>query len=982
MCTFNTLLSFLTDSTNAMTRGLLFAVFLLTCSISQGQLLNWSPSFIREDANPVEITVDALKGNKGLKDFSGDVYVHIGVITTSSASSTDWKYSKFTWGTADAQAKATSLGNNKWKYTINGGLRNFFAIANTAEKILRIAILFRSSNGNTVQRNADGSDMYVPVYEAGLQVRLDQPLRQPTYNPVPEPLTLLVGDNLGINAIASESASLTLLFNGMIVSTQSSASAIAENVVISSEGSQEIVVRAESGATLKTDTIRFFVAGSTPVLPLPAGVRDGINYEAGDTSVILVLFAPGKTRVSVLAEFNNWTETLSGQMNKTPDGNRFWVRITGLTPGTEYAYQFLVDGQLKIADYYAEKVLDPDNDRFIPSETYPGLKAYPAGKTTGIVSVLQTGKPAYNWKTTTFTRPDKRNLIVYELLVRDFVAKQNYQTLIDTLSYLKRLGINVIELMPVNEFEGNNSWGYNPSFYFAPDKAYGTENKLREFIDSCHQNGIAVVLDIALNHSFGQSPMVQLYFDAAAGKPAVNNPWFNTDARHPFNVGYDINHESQATKDFVDRVVEHWLANYRIDGFRWDLSKGFTQVNNPNDVTAWSRYDASRIAIWKRIYNTMQVYSAGSYCILEHFADNNEETELSDYGMLLWGNLNFNFNEATMGFIPSSNFENGIHTKRNWRKPHLVTYQESHDEERLMFKNNSFGNSSNTGHNVRDPLIGLKRNEMAAAFWSMIPGPKMLWQFGEVGYDYSITWCPATNTIPLPYPNQACRTDPKPPRWDYVTQPNRLSLYNTYARLLELRRNPDYLLTFTTDTVAWDLSGSIKWMSTSGGALKVMVVGNFDVTTKTGSVTFPDAGTWYSYLGSGNRVATGSAENITLQPGEFYVYTSKDLNNPVTSVSDLRPDYSDNSLIVYPNPLAVNSKITYEIPETGRVNILLRNMQGQVVAHIFSGVKPKGRHSLPLQSGTLMVSDLPSGTYLLVVEANGRRMKNQVLVQH
>jgi 1,4-alpha-glucan branching enzyme len=195
--------------------------------------------------------------------------------------------------------------------------------------------------------------------------------------------------------------------------------------------------------------------------------------------------------------------------------------------------------------------------QYISASTYPNLKAYPTGKTSGIVSLLQTAKPVFNWQTTNFTRPDKRNLVIYELLIRDFVATQNFQTVKDTLSYLKRLGVNAIEIMPFNEFEGNDSWGYNPSFYFAPDKAYGTETAVRQFVDECHRQGIAVIMDMVLNHSFGSSPMVQLYWDAANNQPAANSPWFNQVATHPFNVGYDFNHEAQATKDFVDRVVEH-----------------------------------------------------------------------------------------------------------------------------------------------------------------------------------------------------------------------------------------------------------------------------------------------------------------------------------------------------------------------------------------------------------------------------------------
>jgi len=109
----------------------------------------------------------------------------------------------------------------------------------------------------------------------------------------------------------------------------------------------------------------------------------------------------------------------------------------------------VIDGDLKVADIYSEKILDPWNDQYIPAANYPSLKPYPSGQ-SNIVSVLQTAKPTYNWTVNNFTRPDKRNLVIYELLVRDFVSAQNWQTMKDTLTYLKRLGINAIELMPVN----------------------------------------------------------------------------------------------------------------------------------------------------------------------------------------------------------------------------------------------------------------------------------------------------------------------------------------------------------------------------------------------------------------------------------------------------------------------------------------------------------------------------------------------------
>ena len=860
----------------------LLLVFCLFIFCAQAQLLTWTPDFIKESDASVTITVDATKGNLGLNNYATttDVYVHTGVITNLSTSSGDWKHSKFTWGTPTVAAQCTYLGSNKWSYTITGGLRTFYNVTDPSEKILKIAILFRNGSGAAVQRNIDGSDMYVPVYESGLNVRLTTPFSQPKYDPIPELIVKAVGESVSITAKSSQNAELKLFLNGTQVgSTVASGTTISTTPTITAAGTQQIIAQAISGVT-KRDTITFFVTPPTVAAALPDGVRDGINYYPDGTKATLVLYAPNKTNVRVIGDFNNWTELVNYQMNKTPDGLRYWLTITGLTPGTEYGYQYLIDNTLTVADIYSEKVLDPWNDQYIPAETYPNLKPYPVGKTSGIVSVLQTSKPAYEWQVNNFSKPNKSNLVIYELLIRDFVATQRWKTVKDSLPYLKRLGISAIELMPVNEFEGNNSWGYNPDYYFAPDKNYGTDTDFKAFIDECHKNGIAVIMDIAMNHAFGLSPTVQMYFNTATNKPAANNPWHNVDATHPFNVGYDFNHESQATKDLVDRVVEHWLVTYKIDGFRWDLSKGFTQTNSGADVNAWSNYDQSRINIWKRIYGKMQTLAPNSYCILEHFANNSEEIELSNSGMLLWGNGNHDYNEATMGYVATSNFSYSIFTNRGWTNPNLVSYMESHDEERLMYKNEQFGNST-TGpppYSVKSLSTGLKRNAMAASFWAMTPAPKMLWQFGELGYDTTINACNNGTA-----PSNDCRVSPKPIKWDYLNNANRKALYDVFVKLFSLRKVPDYLPAFTSSSIGYNLGGAFKWLQVTTNELKICVIGNFDVTTQTGSVTFQNAGTWYPYIKGGTKydvttthTATGSPESFTLAAGEYYVFLDRD----------------------------------------------------------------------------------------------------------
>jgi 1,4-alpha-glucan branching enzyme len=484
-------------------------------------------------------------------------------------------------------------------------------------------------------------------------------------------------------------------------------------------------------------------------------------------------------------------------------------------------------------------------------------------------------------------------------------------------------------------------------------------------------------MDMVLNHSFGSSPMVQLYWDGANSQPAANNPWFNQVAKHPFNVGYDFNHEAQATKDFVDRVLDHWLTNYKIDGFRFDLSKGFTQTNNPTDVTAWGNYDASRVAIWKRIYDKMQSLSTNSYCILEHFAANQEEIELSNYGMLLWGNSNYAFNQSTMGYSTGSDLQSTVFNSstRGWLKPHLVGYMESHDEERLAYKNTAFGNASGA-YNIKDFATSMKRNEMAAAFFAMIPGPKMIWQFGELGYDYSINTC-SDLTI-----SNNCRLSKKPIKWDYYSNASRKSLYDVYTQLIKLKLTPNYLSTFTTANSAYDMVSNVKWLKLTTDSLNVVVVGNFDVTAASTNISFPNAGTWYSYLTGTTRSATGSIETLNLQPGEYYVYTNKDVKNTVaTAINPTSPVSLNMQMNIAPNPVHQNAIISYDLPESGQVAINMLSMNGNKLKVIYKGYQIKGVHSVSLNNSFSSSASSANGMYLVQLLVNGKQKIEKLIIE-
>jgi 1,4-alpha-glucan branching enzyme len=947
-------------------RLLLFISLFLTSISLKAQLITISPDFPSETSS-ITLTFDASKGSAGLKGFNGDVYIHTGVITDKSTGPSDWKYTKHPWATTFADTKMVPKGNNLFEIVISNP-RTYYAVP-SGEKILKLAMVFRNADGSKEGKNANNGDIYASLYPAGtLAVNFKAPEFEPKFVPVVLPLNKNVGDVLAVSAVSSANANLSLTLNGVEFAKTNSTNSITGNAMISTSGKQVVKIKANDGTSTVADSFSFVVNSAVQKADLPPGAKDGVTYLNNGASVIFNLLAPLKSNAYVIGDFNNWQAEASGFMKNTPDGKRWWIQIDNLTAGTEYAYQYLVDGTLKIADPYCEKILDPNNDQFINASVYPALKMYPTGKTTGIVSVLQSNATAYTWNINNFARPKKTDLVIYELHLRDFLAAHNFKTLIDTLGYLQNLGINAIEMMPVNEFEGNESWGYNPSFYFAPDKYYGPKNELKAFIDEAHKRGMSVILDMVLNHSFGQSPMVQLYFDQAAGKPTLNSPWFNRDATHPFNVGYDFNHENAETKYFSKKVMEFWLKEYKVDGYRFDLSKGFTQKNNPTDVSAWGVFDQSRINIWKDYYDYIISVDAGALVILEHFADNTEEKALSEYGMMLWGNMNHNYNEASMGYLAESNLAGGIYSERGWTQPNLITYMESHDEERLMFKNIQFGNSSGT-YSVKDPATALKRQELVAAFFLTLPGPKMIWQFGERGYDFSINYPSGTSLD---------RLSNKPPHWEYMNEPNRKRLYEVYSKLIKLRKEQN---AFENTNFTYSLAGAIKTIHLTDAQLNITIVGNFDVTPQTTILNFPSTGKWYDYITKDSIDVTGPSLSLSMQPGEYHVYTSKNLN-PGNTIPDVIVDIKKEGeyFFNFPNPVTDETTIAYKLVKPSQVSIKLYNFLGKEVQTMVNSKQAAGEYQFKWNLNS--VSKIGTGVYFLRLQLDNQSKIQKIIVNN
>ncbi len=940
-------------------KNLLLLLCLLVTFVAHSQVTT-DPQFPTPDA-PVTIIYDATKGTSALQN-SATVYMHAGVVL-SGATGTTWENVTGNWGKADGIGAMTKdAGNpNIWRITITP--RTYFKVA--ADKSLyRIGMVFREAGpcgadgqpGCKEGKSTANGDIFVDLFASGLQVNFTEP--KDTF--------LLVEPNavLNVQATASQSATLTL-FNGTQQLTQVTGTSLTYPLTVGASGSGTIRIQAKAGNDTKEKQFQYLVKTPTVSAAAPAGTKDGINYNS-DTRVTLQLFAPQKQIAYVIGDFNNWTPSAAYQMKRTPDGNRYWLELDGLTAGQEYAFQYLVDGNLRVGDPYCDKILDP-LDSFIPAANYPNPKAYPTGKTTGTASVFQTNQTPYTWKVTNFQRPAKEKLNIYELLVRDFVGTRSYKTIMDTLPYLKRLGINAIELMPIMEFAGNDSWGYNPIHYFAPDKAYGTKNDLKAFIDKCHENGIAVILDMVLNQADYEFPYVKLYWNT--DKPAANSPYFNPTATHPFSVFFDFNHESEPTKALVDTVNRYWLREYKFDGFRFDLSKGFTQKNTGSDVGAWSAKDDSRIAIWKRIYDRIRQADPTAYLILEHLGANDEEKILADYGMMLWGNLQPNYKEAALGYDnEKANLNWTSYKQRGWNDPNLIPYMESHDEERLMVEQLLYGNTNPAlNYNTKQLATALDRMKLVTAMYFSIPGPKMLWQFGELGYDVSI--------------NENGRTGAKPIKWDYYANADRLKLYKVYAELMKLRATQPAFHTkdFTLDAD----NKALKQLQLNDAALKVTVVGNYDVKPLTATVNFQQNGTWYDHFTGTAFEVTAANRSMTLQPGEFHIYTTTKLATPEAG---LVPNWTNDptavedealtrATTVYPNPANGVFRVAIENEARSPVLLQLTDLLGRRLQAVrLTKTQQLWHHDVD-------VSRLASGTYLLEITAGDRRTVKRIVKQ-
>jgi 1,4-alpha-glucan branching enzyme len=940
-----------------MKKILLAIVLLLSVAIfAQQQNVTYSVSPATfEETTAITITINGNSINEATWGIDGTHELYL------------WAWA---FDTDDTTGKGTP-NNGSWNdssaesmFTYNAGSDTYTKVITpatyyNATGIGRIGFLVKAKDGNGDKKSQD-----ILVEVGSFQVTLTSPLENST-------TIIASGANFSISASnANGIANYDLKANGIVINTSTNTSVYSySHTNITGNQSYELMVT--QGTTSISKKFSVVVNPNTISEAMPAGLMDGINYNAADyTKATLVLDAPFKDFVYVAGSFNNWQPSSAYAMKKDPVSGKFWLQLSGLVPGVNNTYQYwVVDATplanspslVKTADPYSTLVLSPYDDAYIPVINYPDMPVYPSGQEFE-VTVLKTGQTPYNWQVNNFVKPEKDQLVIYEVLVRDFDANRNYQSLIDRIDYFKNLKINAIELMPVMEFEGNESWGYNTSFHMAPDKFYGTSDKLKELIDVCHQNGIAVILDVALNHAFGRNPMVRMWMNDpdgdGFGSPTTENPYFNTAARHSYNVGEDFNHQSIRTQNYVKRVIKQWIEEYKIDGFRWDLTKGFTQNCTASDENCTNAYQQDRVDVLKSYADYSWSLDPTHYTIFEHLGTDAEEQQWANYriaespskGIMMWGNMNYAYNELSMGY--NGNISRMTSSSRGFSSNRLVGYAESHDEERLMFKNIQYGNSSNSAHNVKDLSTALSRMSAIGAASLLVPGPKMIWHFGELGWDSSIFTCnngTVNDTSPT-LPGD-CKLDTKPqPQWTagWLTNSERSKIYHDWSKMISLKLNEPVFS--GTATIADSNSSFVNIKITNAdldaNQLKdVLILANFDVTTQSLATGFAYIGTWYNLMDNTTINVTNVNTPISVPAGEFRIYGNKEAS---LAIKDFE---KGSAASLYPNP--VRAYFTLDI------------VAEKVEVYAVTGQLVKSFNTDKNADFQFSVSDLKSGLYIV-----------------
>lgn len=718
------------------------------------------------------------------------------------------------------------------------------------------------------------------------------------------------------------------------------------------DGSHTAILNAGANA----DTVTFVVQSqSVKLRALPSYARHGVTLPgaASDDSTTLRLRVPEMTavllRIAPLGE-----DPAAGDaflMHKDPATDDWWINLD-LAPGTyEYFYQ-------------------TDN----------GLIYDPWGRWNGEKGSRFTIGPEgltaddYVWQSNDYVRPPLDRLIIYELHVGEFGGgffglgggQAGFAELTALLPHLDSLGVNAIEVMPVNDF-GNvgasgHSWGYDINHYFALEPSYGTPRDFKVLVDSAHARGIAVIVDVVFNHMNDTGQLWQMLPDAGP------NPYFkpqsvlrpNEDALFFFR---DLDHWTDETQEIVFESLKMWIDEYRVDGFRYDFTQGIGwNMNQPDrGILGW----ANRIAeeYDNRIYQIAEHLPESPALIFHSGLTGGWHDSYHDkvFDEARFANSANSFRAPTLaeledlaldlGAFPGN--DNPSTPSRYGDRTEPVNMNVNHDEQSLIFEMVTFQGISTPEAVQRDKLYA------TLMFTSL--GIPMLWQ----GMEFS---------EPRGWGSEGAKLSYRPVTWSLL-ETERGQAHLTYYRALirHRRRNPalyrgelQRLQRFADQRVlVWGFDDA-----TSGE--QVMAVANFNDEEQTISdVAWLSAGDWHNIFDqSVFTVDQVPMPSLTLPAYTAVVFASSP-DSAVVSVTAPDPVQPTAFRLYpnYPNPFNAGTTVRYDLPRPVAVRISVHNVLGQRIRLLVDEVQAAGSHVVRWDGRDGRGRPAPSGVYLVRMQA-------------
>jgi 1,4-alpha-glucan branching enzyme len=538
------------------------------------------------------------------------------------------------------------------------------------------------------------------------------------------------------------------------------------------------------------------------------------------------LFAPYNKRAAVRGDFSEWNDV---DLEKGDDG---YFRTTIDLADGDYEYKFCVESNspwqlgewICITDPMATDVNDHKNDN-------------------GIIHVRngQTIVDQYEWRHDMDPLPPDVELVIYEMHVGDFGG--NFNGVVDRLDYLSSLGINAIELMPVSEFPGDKSWGYNPRHFYAVENAYGNSTDLKNLVDECHARGMRVIMDLVANHGQDENPLAQV----------DHNYWFvenNTDA-YQYGPKYDYNHWDDNLKlfparKFMNEVAFYWATEFHLDGIRFDA----TALIDNFDFLHWLGEAVKQASGMKPFY-----------LVAEHLPI---DPAIVGYGKPMDGLWNDYFYWQMTANMRESEFsgwqpfdwektKDAIQPARNdlIGPTAAVNYISNHDHNRLMFELQTAGIEGDKA---------FRKAKLAAAVTLTSVGIPMVW----MGEEFGETWDKSI--------------EPRPLHWELLESGANSDLYHYYSGLIYLRKTSGPLKTENIEFFHLDEANKVlawKRWDDQGGI--VAVVANFSDSALGDYAIpgFPADGDWHEFSFDYDKSVEGGQMVDFIGPSECKIYIKK-----------------------------------------------------------------------------------------------------------